>query len=690
MKDYFSSCFRYFMLLMLPLTFHVSAETSAPSSVRLSGHVPSQAVEKAVFLDYLEAETHVPVTFTLPLRNQEVLEDLLRRLYDRADVEYYGKYLTSEAFVEQFAPTEEDYDQVIAYAKSLGLTVTGTHSNRTVLNAKGPVKDVETAFNLRLHQYQLPNGRNFFAASDNPEVPASIASIISGIIGLDNHAVWRSFHRRGPIADTDELPAFYGVSYTFPSGPGGGYSPNDLLKAYNLTGLPTNGAGQIIALFELGGYQTSDITQYTTYFGLPPAQLKNVLVDGGSSSGIDPEVTLDIELALALAPASQIYVYEGPNSNQGVLNTYNRIATDNLAKQVSTSWGLSENSSTTQQLQAENAIFQQMAAQGQTIYAAAGDSGAYDSSSGSLEVDDPAAQPFVVGVGGTSLRVNSTNGAYASEMVWNNGSGKGAGGGGVSTVWPIPLWQAHVSSAYSTTHRNVPDVALNADPNTGYAIYYNGQWQRFGGTSCAAPLWASFTALVNQERIANELPPLGFANPALYAIGVGASYAASFHDVLSGNNLYYSAGRGYDNATGWGSFNVANLFAQLTNSIPTSPVLNIAMSHTAPFTRGGIGTYQIGVSNHGTGATAGVVTVTIVLPKGLTYGSLSGSGWTFDANTLTCTQNSALQGGASYSPIILKVNVKHDAPNPVTPKVTVSGGGAAPSVATNPTTVVGR
>ena len=151
--------------------------------------------------------------------------------------------------------------------------------------------------------------------------------------------------------------------------------------------MSANGSNQSIALFELGSYLASDINAYTSHFGLPPAKLHNVLVDGGSSSGIDPEVTLDIELALALAPESQIYVYEGPNSDQGVLDTYNRIATDNLAKQVSTSWGLGENLVNAQYLQAENAIFLQMAAHGQTIYAAAGDSGAYD--------DYPSSYPLV-------------------------------------------------------------------------------------------------------------------------------------------------------------------------------------------------------------------------------------------------------------------------------------------------------
>lgn len=717
MKDYLSSFLRYLTLLMLALTLNVGAAPTAKSKpmVRLTDHVPSKAMANAVYLGALESSTQVPVTFVLPLRNKDVLEDLLQKMYDPADKEHYGKYLSSQEFIERFAPTEDDYKKVIAYAKSLGLTVTGKHPNRTLLNVSGQATALETAFNLRLEHYQQPNGRKFYAPSANPEVPTTIAAIIHGIVGLDNHAVWRPFHRKKET----EFPISGAASHTFPSGPGNGFGPNDLLTAYNLSQTASNGSGQVIALFELGGYQASDINEYTKYFGLPTANLKNVLVDGGAGSGINPEVTLDIELALALAPQSQIYVYEGPNSDQGVLDTYNRIATDNIAKQVSTSWGLGETLVNSQYLQAENAIFQQMAAHGQTIYAAAGDSGAYDNysndSTQTLMVDDPASQPYVVGVGGTRLTVNPVSGAYESESVWNNGLGKGAGGGGISTVWPIPSWQKNVATLSSATTRNVPDVALNADTNSGYAIYHDSQWQVFGGTSCAAPLWAAFTACVNQVLTANQQPVLGFANPVLYAIGAGSSYAADFHDVTSGNNLHYAAGKGYDNASGWGSFNGANLFASLTSSLPVPPapptppvpptpptpppppppppppvdpaVLNIHMINPLPFHRGGSGTYVIEVPNEGKGATTGPVTVAITLPKGLTYRSLHGLGWTFDRTTLTCTQKNPLQPGASYPPIILKVNVSVAAPHSVTTKATVSGGGSVSNTATNQTTI---
>lgn len=690
--------FRKATAFILSLSFITSATQQLYSSepVRFSNHVPHEAVKSAVFLSALDSTTIVPLTFTLPLRNQEELEDLVQRIYDPNDTEHYHKYLTSEEFIERFSPTQEDYDAVIDYAKSVGFTVTGTHSNRTLLNVAAPAESVENAFALCLHRYETPNGHKFYAPDDDPQVHHSIAPLINGVIGLDNYALRRPFRKVKKVLEVEE--AMQAVSsQASPSGPGRGYAPQDLLTAYNLSTVPRDGSGQIIALFELASYQLSDIRAYTSYFGLPSPQLTNVFVNGGSGTGIDAEVTLDIELALALAPKSQIYVYEGPNSNVGVLNTYNRIATDNIAKQVSTSWGMGENLASSQQLQAENAIFLQMAAHGQTIYAAAGDSGAYDNyenSSGparkTLAVDDPASQPYVVGVGGTRLTVNSQSGEYQSEVVWNNGLGRGAGGGGISIVWPIPSWQKNVATTYSKTQRNVPDVSLNSDPATGYSVYHAGQWTIVGGTSCAAPLWAAFTALVNQELVAKQKPVLGFANPVLYPIGTSSLFTADFHDVTSGNNLYYPATTGYDNATGWGSFNGANLWGSLTSSSPpppgSSPVCNIAMTHNAPFVRGSTGTYKIQVSNQGTGSTSGVVSVAVTLPQGLSYKSFSGLGWSFNQTTQTFTQTAPLAAGANYPLISLVVNVAPNAPATMTPKATVSGGGSTSKTVTNVTT----
>src|SRR5579872_4125425 len=260
---------RFFKCLTLPvlaLALQASASPCDHSSVRLSGHVPCKAVSDAQYLHRLDAATNVQVTFVLPLRDKKALEELVHRIYDPTDEEY-GKFLTTQEFAERFAPSEEDYANVIAHAKILGLTVKGIHSNRTLLNVSGPVESIEKAFNLRLHHYQKSDGRIFYAPDNDPEVPSDIASIIHGIVGLDNHAERHTYNRRKEIKG--EFSESHQTSHAHPSGPNGGYSPNDIQVAYNLTGVSAKGSNQIIAMFELGSYKTSDITQYAKHFGLP-------------------------------------------------------------------------------------------------------------------------------------------------------------------------------------------------------------------------------------------------------------------------------------------------------------------------------------------------------------------------------------------------------------------------------------
>jgi subtilase family serine protease len=539
--------------------------------VRLPGHVPTEAIDNAVWRGPVPASTKIMATFSLPLRNEQELEELLGRLYDPTDP-LYGNFLTSQEFADRFGPTQTDYDAVAAYAQGLGFRVTGESANRTLLNVSGPASAFEAAFNLHLYNYQASDGRIFYAPDNNPEVPDFIAGRIRGIIGLNNAAVWHAHNR--VVLQPQAFP------YQIGTGPGYGLAPADITTAYNLNSVPANGSGQILGLFELAGYRASDIAGYVSYFGLPSVPLQNVLVDGfngRAGSGAD-EVTLDIELQNALAPgASRIIVYEGPNRSTGVVDTYNRIATDNLAKQISTSWGLSEGQSSPTVLNAEHAIFMQMAAQGQSIYAASGDSGAYDNGV-TLSVDDPASQPYMVGVGGTHLSVVNTSETYLSETTWNDG---GASGGGISSVWNIPSWQQGVTTAASQSMRNVPDVSLNADPYTGYAIYYKNGWYIYGGTSCASPLWAAFTARVNQQRVSGGINTLGFADPLIYQIATSSKYSTDFHDINDDStNLYYHAVTGYDNATGWGTFNGSNLFADLapSSAAPPATPTNLAAS----------------------------------------------------------------------------------------------------------------
>ncbi|HYX50730.1 MAG TPA: S8 family serine peptidase, partial [Ktedonobacteraceae bacterium] len=306
---------------------------------------------------------------------------------------------------------------------------------------------------------------------------------------------------------------------------------------------------------------------------------------------------LDMEVVGALAPHASQIVYEGPNTTQGLNDTYNQIVLGNKAHIVSTSWGLCEKDSGASELQTLDNIFKKGAAQGISFFAAAGDSGAYDCGDGSLGVDSPASDPFVTGVGGTNLQLNA--GAYGSESVWSNPSDtqrspNGAGGGGgLSNTFAQPSWQKGPGT--QSGKREVPDVSADADPATGYATYCtvanagcpSTGWITIGGTSAAAPLWAGSTALINQYLQSQNKALIGSANSALYGLFNAQQQSPAFHDVTSGNNLKYPATQGYDMASGIGSPDVDNIAHDLAgsgsgNTPPPTPTPNPSPSPTTP------------------------------------------------------------------------------------------------------------
>ena len=553
-------------------------------AVRRPGHVPG-LVKTATLTGRLPGGQTIPLALSLPLRRPDDLSDLLTHLYQPGDPQY-GHYLTPAQFTAQFAPTQADYDAARAFATAHGLTVTGTHPNRLLLDVSGPASAVEAAFGVRLLSYAGRDGRAFFAPDQEPALPSALAARGLGVIGLDNASLPHPANVPRPAALPDAPSDLPGVSPALTPSIGtgiDGLSPSDVRTAYNLNPVGLSGAGQTLALFELDTYTLSDVTAYEDHYSLPHVTLNNVAIDGGVSSPGNGagEVTLDIELQIALAGGiSAVDVYIAPGTYwSDITDCYNRIATDDAAEQISTSWGGVESGTPSDVRTTENGIFAQMASQGQSLYVATGDTTAYDDNSGNLNVQDPASQPYVTGVGGTTLSING-DGSYASETTWwkpgehyqNPGGpyltqGVG-GGGGISQVWSIPGYQSgFVSGASlgSTTNRNVPDVSLNADGDTGYSIYFGGGWTGFGGTSCAAPLWAGFTALVNQMRVNNGLPTLGLPNYTLYPLAAGPDYHLAFHDIADGSkNAYYPAVSGYDDATGLGTFNGANLFSFLT------------------------------------------------------------------------------------------------------------------------------
>lgn len=519
----------------------------------LRGHVPAAARGLNPTGD-LDRTKRLNLAIGLPLRNQEELRKFLQEVSDPSSAQY-RQYLTPEQFAERFGPTEQDYQSVMDFARRNGLTVKGTHSNRMIVDVEGAVPDIEKALHTRLRTYKHPKeAREFYAPDAEPSIDLQIK--VLKISGLDNYSRPRPHLRKKQVsnaANTGSASPEKGAN-AMPnsgSGPGGAYMGNDFRTAY-VPGTTLTGSGQAVGLLQFDGYNASDITYYENKTGRSQVTLTNVLLDGftGKAGANQDEVCLDIEMVIAMAPGiSNIVVYEAdPNTGLWV-DILNRMATDNLAKQLSCSWGESGLTDTPE----INQIFQQMAAQGQSFFNASGDSDAF-----SGLVDFPSDNPYITQVGGVTLITNGTGGSWTAETVWNWGSDIGSGGG-ISTQYPIPSWQQGVRMIFnrgSNTMRNSPDVALTAD---NVYVRASGTDETLGGTSCAAPLWAAYTALVNQQATAYGRPTVGFINPAIYKIGKGLSFTSSFHDTTIGDNYnstspaLFPAATGYDLCTGWGT-----------------------------------------------------------------------------------------------------------------------------------------
>ncbi len=431
----------------------------------------------------LPATTRLNLAIGLPLRNQAALDALLQKIGDPASPNF-RHYLTPAQFAERFGPTEKDYQVVINFAKANGLAATATHANRTLLDVVGTVADIEKTFHVTMLVYQHPTeARTFYAPDIEPSL--GLAVPVLAINGLNNYALPRPLYCQRPGSQVFLSPSLSG------SGPGGNYWGRDFRNAYT-PGAPQTGSGQSVALFECDGYFANDIASYVSRAHLPSVTLTNVLIDGFNGiatvlDGANVEVALDIEMAISMAPGlSRILIYEGPLPTTDsayaaeAVDILNRIATDNLAKQISSSWVIFPS-------QQNDQIYQQFAMQGQSFFQACGDADAYYP--GISEYEDSA---YATLVGGTTLTMTSTGVAWSAETVWNWGGGTGTGGG-ISTNVPIPGWQQGLSMTAnhgSTTRRNVPDVALTADGV--YVIADNGDgYPGVGGTSCAAPLWAA-------------------------------------------------------------------------------------------------------------------------------------------------------------------------------------------------------
>jgi subtilase family serine protease len=546
-----------------------SASAAAPATTRLGTRaaIPSGAQP----LGTLASGQQLTTTVTLTPQDASALQAFVQSVSTPGSPNYH-QYLTVSQFAQRFGPTSAQISQVRSALQADGLTLGALSANHLSFAASGTAKQVSQAFGVTLRHYRLSNGRVGFAAGTAPAVPSSIASDVQGVLGLDTlvQAQRMSLKPAHPLAQPDSRGDATAAASadaavapcsaaTIAGSEYGAYTPDQLAQAYDFNGVYSGGdegSGTSVALYELEPHLSSDISAYQSCMGTS-ASVTNTTVDGGAGSGAgEGEAALDIEDVIGLAPAASIDVYTGPNSESGAYDTYSQIVSDDTSSVISTSWGLCEAAEGSSSANSENTLFEEAASQGQSVFAAAGDSGADDCGNGTRAVDDPASQPDVTGVGGTHLPSDS---GAASQTVWNDGNGEGAGGGGTSSLWSAPSWQSSVTGG---SMREVPDVSADADENTGYVVYYDRSWTAIGGTSAAAPLWASVAALADSSCGS----PIGLANPALYA--AESSAPSDFDDVTSGNNSYdgvtgFSAGGGYDEASGLGTPVVSSLVPAL-------------------------------------------------------------------------------------------------------------------------------
>jgi len=531
-------------------------------------------------LGRLPAGQRLNLAITLRLRNQEELRGLLQDIYKPASA-HYRQYLSVEEFTERFGPTAEDHERVLEFARSSGLAVTHTSANRLVVDVNGAVEDIERIFGVRMHVYRHPvEARTFYAPDVEPSVDASLP--IQGVAGLSTLNLPHPASPRPVLSPNPQIQSG-GTAVN------GGFTASDLRAAY-IPGVTLTGAGQSVGLFEMNGYNITDIQTYFSSLGESlSVPILTVLVDGVSGTcGVscdDGEQALDIEMALALAPdLSAVIVYEGESPT----DILNQMATDSLAKQLSCSYVFTPDPSD------DEPIFLEFAAQGQSFFASSGDGGAYsppDCVSNCWTSRFPADDPYVTAVGGTLLGTNGPGGAWLFETTWAS-----SGGGINSYGYPIASYQApliNVLNQGSSTLRNIPDVAAVASNVYAEA---NGSAGSSGGTSASAPLWASFTALVNQQASG---APVGFLNPIIYPLAQTAGYGNDFHDITSGNNFdsyspdLFSAVTGYDLATGLGSPNGQDLINALAPINTGANFTLLSSSPTLMVAQGAQGTAQI-------------------------------------------------------------------------------------------------
>lgn len=607
---------------------------AANSRVELKNNtLPLLTQGKATLVAPAAAGQMLDIGVTLNLRNSELLSEWLHQVYTPGSGNY-GKFLTPQQFDQKFAPTQADQDAVVAYLQSQGLKVYKTFDNRSLVRAKGTVAQVQAAFSTTINNYRTADGRTFYANAQAPQVPASLASKVLNIQGLES--LLTPVHRGGVATPRLSQLSYFGlynaVQPQAGAGPNGGLTPSQWQSFYNFSSLyagNVKGQGQTMALLEFDTFNPSDFTTFLTQYGLPnvPVEIRGAgPIAYTTPGGGEGEVISDMELAAATAPAmSKLLVYEDID----FVTMFQEFVNDRAASVMSSSWGTPcDTAQPSSYLAAETQVLQQAAAQGQTVVEASGDDLAYSCSNpfvpassrnNNPSIGTPDDNPWVLTVGGTSINFASAAAAnanplpYTTESVWNcpktdttsncQNQNTGSTGGVSSAYFAQPWWQKGITDATLTATgragRATPDLSLYADVRApgdqtiepGYSIYCNSQqcantpgWLQSGGTSLAAPIVAGTILLANQAKGS----PLGFVNPTIYSLGQSGSASTIFHDITSGSNGAYNAGPGWDATTGYGSYDANSLVNALKTATPPTPPAGNGpvFSYYVPFVAG--------------------------------------------------------------------------------------------------------
>jgi pseudomonalisin len=510
------------------------------------------------------------VTMALPLRDQAGLQSLITAQSTPGNPQY-RHFITPDEFAQRFAPDPATVAQVTGWATSAGLTGVTVSPNRTLVRMQGASDRIGGLLGTRIENFLSTSGFSYYSPAGPATLPAALAGRVSAVLGLSDLS-------RVSLVHTADSPAATPQSFQ-------GYSPQDFWSFYHAPASPltpgarTDGAGQTLAILAEGDLTQPrlDLADFENRFGLPHVPWTTVPVGTPSADTTGaPEWDLDTQYSTAFAPGvASLLVYDAPSlSDQDILAEINRFVTDDRAAQASFSAGECESLSHLSGFEtAADTALAQAVAQGQTLFSSSGDTGSFCPflvSQNGLPLglpgpNYPAASPYAVSVGGTTLTPDGRGGA--TEVAWL------AGGGGPAAFEPAPAWQAGAGGSYLPISRGTPDVAIDADPQSGYAVIVKGQQLAVGGTSASSPAWLGIWTRMQSAHHGR----LGFADPTLYSLP-----ASVFHDITVGFQGIYLATPGWDYTTGRGTPDIAALIAAMGGGAPAAAAAPAAAPGAAP------------------------------------------------------------------------------------------------------------